>query len=218
MYKNLVGLATAVLAIGAAAVQPAVAPASSSQVREPEALAHAREIRAEIDARYRRPHGPRLAVTEASSTGVVDSFTLFGSPLEVPRVVPAENGIYYAICPVRATCPYPGRAARPATAFLPRRLALELALRTFLETSATVVVVSLPTPRFVLLIVERDELLADVDAPALRDALSGDPATAPEPPLRPVVDQLTLQHLFLAWALAPVSDTRETLVASCLFP
>src|SRR6266508_3972739 len=162
MSKNLVALATAALAIGAAAVQPAVAPASSSQVREPEALAHAREIRAEIDVRYRRPHGPRLAVTEASSTGVVDSFTLFGSPLEEPRVVPAENGIYYAICPVRATCPYPGRAARPATAFLPRRLALELALRTFLETSATVVVVSLPTARFVLL-VERDELLADVD-------------------------------------------------------
>ncbi len=218
MYKNLVGLATAVLAIGAAAVQPAVAPASSSQVREPEALAHAREVRAEIDARYRRPHGPRLAVTEASSTGVVDSFTLFGSPLEEPRVVPAENGIYYAICPVRATCPYPGRSARPATAFLPRREALELAVRTFLETSATVVVVSLPTPRFVLLILERDELMADVDAPALRDALAGDPAVAPDPTVRQAVEQLTRPRLFLAWALVPISDSRETLVASCLFP
>jgi hypothetical protein len=217
MFKILVALATAALAVGAAAELPAPASADSSPA-QPEALAHAREIRAEIDARYRRPHGPRLAVTEASSTGVVDSFTLFGSPLKEPRVVPAENGIYYAICPVRATCPYPGRAARPATAFLPRRLALELALRTFLETSATVVVVSLPTPRFVLLILERDELLADVNPPGLRDALSGDPAAAPEPALRRVVDQLTLQHLFLAWALAPVSETRETLLASCLFP
>ena len=178
MFKILVALATAGLAVGAAAALPAPVSADLSPAQR-ESLAHAREIRAEIDARYRKPHGPRLAVTEASSTGVVDSFTLFGSPLEEPRLVPAENGIYYATCPVRATCPYPGRAARPATAFLPRRLALELALRTFLETSAPVVVVSLPTPRFILLIVERHELLADVDAPALRDALSGDPVVAP---------------------------------------
>jgi hypothetical protein len=217
MFKILVALATAALAVGAAAALPAPVSADLSPP-QPDALAHAREIRAEVDARYRRPHGPKLAVTEASSTGVVDSFTLFGNALEEPRVVPADNGIYYAICPVGATCPYPGRSARPATAFLPRREALELALRTFLETSATVVVVSLPTPRFVLLIVERDDLLADVDAPALRDALSGDPAAATEPALRRVVDQLTLPHLFLAWALAPVSGTRETLVASCLFP
>jgi hypothetical protein len=217
LFKILVALATAALAVGTAAALPAPVSADLSPP-QPEALAHAREIRAEIDARYRRPHGPRLAVTEASSTGVVDSFTLFGSPLEEPRVVPAENGIYYAICPVGATCPYPGRSARPATAFLPRREALELAVRTFLETSATVVVVSLPTPRFVLLILERDELMADVDAPALQDGLAGDPAVAPDPPLRRLVDQLTLQHLFLAWGLAPVSDTRETLLASSLFP
>jgi hypothetical protein len=44
--------------------------------------------------------------------------------------------------------------------------------------------VSLPTPRFVLLIVERDELMADVDALALRDVLSGDPTTAPAAPLQ----------------------------------
>jgi len=217
MSKNLVMLATATLAVGTAAALPAPVSANLSPT-QPEALAHAREIRAEVDARYRRPHGAKLAVTEASRTGVVDSFTLFGNPLEEPRVVPAANGIYYATCPVRATCPYPGRSARPATAFRPRRLALELALRTFLETSATVVVVSLPTPRFVLLIVERDELMAGVDTAALRNALSGDPAAAADSPLRRVVDQLTLPHLFLAWALAPVSDTGETLVASCLFP
>ena len=73
--------------------------------------------------------------------------------------MPADNGIHYAICPVRATCPYPGLAlARPASAFIPRRQALELALRTFLETSATVVSVSLPTPEYVFFLVERDEL------------------------------------------------------------
>jgi hypothetical protein len=217
MFRILVALATAAWAVGAAAAFPAPVSADLSPA-QPGALAHAREIRAEVDARYRRPHGPRLAVTEASTTGVIDSFTLFGNALEEPRVVPADNGIYYAICPVGATCPYPGRSASPARAFLPRREALELALRTFLETSATVVVVSLPTQRFVLLILERDELTAEVDTAALRDALLGDPRAAPEPPLRRAVDQLTLPHLFLAWALAPISDTRETLVATCLFP
>ena len=59
--------------------------------------------------------------------------------------------------------------------------------------------------------------MADVGTAALGDALFGDPAAA-DPPLRRVIDQLTLPHVFLAWALAPVSDTRETLVASCLFP
>ena len=120
MFKILVALATAALAVGAAAALPAPVSADLSPA-EPGALAHAREIRAEVDARYRRPHGPKLAVTEASTTGVIDSFTLFGNALEEPRVVPADNGIYYAICPVGATCPYPGRSARPATAFLPRR-------------------------------------------------------------------------------------------------
>jgi hypothetical protein len=183
-----------------------------------DALAHAREIRAEVDARYRRPHGRGLAVTEASPTDVIDSFTLFASPLEEPRVVPAGDGIYYAICPARATCPYPGRSARPAASFLPRREALELAVRTFLETSADLVVVSLPTPRFVLLVLERDEVMAAVDGSALRDALSGDPAASPDLPLRRIVDHLTRPRLFLAWALVPISETRETLFASCLFP
>lgn len=218
MVRADLHLAAWFAALGAAAALVAPAPAISSQPLEQEALAHARQIRAEVSARYRKPHGARLAVTEASTTDVIDSFTLFTSPLEEPRGVPAVNGIYYAICPVRATCPYPGRSARSAAAFVPRREALELAVRTFLETSANLVVVSLPTRRFVLLVLERDEVMAAVDAPALRDALSGDPAAAPDPPLRRVVDQLTLQHLFLAWALVPISDTRETLFASCLFP
>src|SRR6266498_3330713 len=153
------------------------------------ALAHAREIRAEVDARYRRPRGLRLAVTEASTTGVIDSFTLFGSGMEMPRVVPAANGIYFAVCPVRATCPYPGRRfARSPAAFAPRRAALELAVRTFLEASA------------------------------LRDALAGDPASAPDVWLQSIVDEMTLPRLFAPWALAAVSETRETLVATCLWP
>jgi hypothetical protein len=190
-------------------------PGYDSQRR---AGAQAREIRADVYARYRSPHGPKLAGTEASATGLIDSFTLFANALEMPRIVSAANGIYFAICPVRATCPYPGRRfARSPGAFAPRRAALELAVRTFLETSADLVVVSLPTARFVLLVLERNDVMAEVDALALRDALLRDPTSAPDASLRRVVDRMSLPHLFLAWALAPVSETRETLVASCLF-
>jgi hypothetical protein len=182
------------------------------------ALAHAREIRAEVDARYRSRQGPRLAITEASETAVIDSFTLLASPVEMPRVVPADNGIYFAICPVRATCPYPGRRfSRSPTAFMPRRGAVELAVRTFLETSANLVVVSLPTARFVLLVLERDDVMGEVDADALHNALARDPTSAPDAWLRRIVDRMTLPRLFLAWALVPISETRETLFASCLF-
>lgn len=184
-----------------------------------DALAHAREIRGEVDARYRRPHGPRLAVTEASGTGVIDSFTLFASALELPRVVPAQNGIYFAVCPMRAVCPHPDRRfARAPEAFMPRRTGLELAVRTFLETSADLVVVSLPTTRFVLLVLERDDVMGEVDLPALRDALTGDPTSEPDARLRRIVDRMTLPRLFAPWALVPISETRETLVAACLWP
>jgi hypothetical protein len=101
---------------------------------------------------------------------------------------------------------------------MPRREALELAVRTFLETSADLVVVSLPTARFVLLVLERDDVMGEGDAPALRDALLGDPACAPDARLRGIVDQMTLPRLFAPWALVPISETRETLFAWCLFP
>src|SRR4051812_22771970 len=132
----------------------------------PPALLRAQKIRAQINARYLAPGGPKLAVTEASSTAVVESFSL-PAP-EGLRVVPTDGGIYFAICPQHARCPRPaGASARPAAAFLPRRQALELALRTFVETSADVVAVSLPTTRFVLFIVERGELERDVNMSTL---------------------------------------------------
>jgi hypothetical protein len=182
-------------------------------VSGPRTLVRAERIRAEVDARYR---GTGLAVTEASSTAVIDSFTLIAGA--EPRVVPAANGIYFAICPLRATCPNPGRSARGPTAFLPRREALDLAVRTFLETPADVVAVSLPTRRFVLLVLERDDVSGSVDAFALRDALAAAPVTGSYPELRTIVDRLTRPHLFAPSALVPVSPTRDTLVASSLFP
>ena len=75
--------------------------------------------------------------------------------------------------------PVPGPAFRPPRGRpRSRRLALELALRTFLETSADVVAVSLPTPRFIVFIVERTELAREVDVPTLANALGRDPSRA----------------------------------------
>ena len=135
------------------------------------------------------------------------------------RVVPAENGIYYAICPVRAICPYPSaRAARAASAFTPRRQALELALRTFLETSATVAAVSLPTRDYVFFLVERDELAAAVDMAALARALSGNPARAPAASVRRIVDEITRPRLFVPLGLAPTAGGLAALGAAPLWP
>jgi hypothetical protein len=156
--------------------------------------------------------GPRLAVTEASSTGdVVESFRLLAPDMRETRTLAADNGVYYAICPPAAICPYPApKFARPAADIVPRRLALELALRTFLETSADVVAVSLPTPRFILFVVERRELTRDVGIAALAKALNGDPRRALSQPLEHVVDRLTRPRLFLDLGLASTRSGRAS--------
>jgi hypothetical protein len=72
---------------------------------------------------------------------------------------------------------------------VPRRVALELAVRTFLETSANLVVPSLPTRRFIVLVFERDA----IDAHALSVALAGYPVSDRSPQLGSVVDTATLR-------------------------
>jgi len=210
--RRLLALTVAALTAGSVAVLHAGATPTPSQLDQ-ETLLRARAIRAEVDAHYRFVPGRKLAVREASTTSVLDSFTLISSYLAVPRVVPADNGVYFAICSARAHCPYPTRsAAWPVAAFLPRRQALELALRTFLETSAGLVVVALPTARPVMLVLERGDVMGAVDAPALLHDLAGDPGVA-DVALRRAVDQLTWPSLFAPIGLAPVLGTRETLVA-----
>jgi hypothetical protein len=199
---NRLGAFTAVaLSVIAAVAVPASAGAEPRTATD--MLARAEQIRVEVDARYRG-----LRVTEASSTDVIESLTLFDDGAD-PRVVPAANGIYYAICPTRATCPYPGRAARPAGALAPRRVALELAVRTFLETSADLVVVSLPTPRFILLVFERGV----IDTETVAEALAEYPAADRSPQLRTVVDTATLPRLYAPFALAPTGSGRDSLLA-----
>lgn len=188
----------------------AAAPASASPMLEPRSLARARTIRAQLDARYRVLPGHGLAVTEATSTGVVESFALLTPDLLETRFLPADNGIWYAICPVRASCPYPARRfARTAADLVTRRLALELALRTFLETTANVVAVALPTPRFITFVVERKELVREVDVNALVKSLSGNPARTPSASLRAVIDQVTRPRVFVAMGLEPAPNGRD---------
>ncbi len=214
MQRFAVALAIAVMTAGAAA-----AALARSNMLDPQALAHAHVIKSEVSARYLRQGGPRLAVTEASSTAVIDSYQLLTPDLQGLRIVSADNGIYYAICPVRATCPYPSsRMARAASAFAPRRQALELALRTFLETSATVAVVSLPTRDYVFFLVERDDLAAVVDMAALAKALSGNPARAPAASVRRIVDEITRPRLFVPLGLAPTAGGLAALGAAPLWP
>jgi hypothetical protein len=189
--------------------------ASSASALETEALTRARVIRAEVTARYRHAPGRKLAVTEATPTGVVESITLITDWLEPWRVVPADNGVYFAICAVRAKCPYPVRSAVwPAGTFLPRRMALELAVRTLVETSVDLVVVALPTARPAWVVVERDDLLASVDTSAVLDQLASNPAVI-DPPLRELVDRVTRPRLFVPLPILPPPD--DTIYALRLF-
>ena len=201
-------LAVATLLAGAASPLPAEASSATSAL-ERGTVARAQAIRARIDARYRSVSG--LAVTEATSTGVLESYALLTPDLQGSRVVSADSGIYFAICPVRATCPYPAaRYARPAADLAPRRLALELALRAFLETSADLVVVSLPTSRYVAFVVVRAELAREVDLPALATALGGDPSRVLAPPLAELVDRVTRPRIFVALGLEPTPSGRSS--------
>lgn len=202
-------LVLATLISGAMTAGPAHTSLTASAVvpeaLTPEALAQARVIRAEVDARYRQLPGRKLAVTEATTTGVVRTVTLVSDWLE-HRVVPTSNGIYFALCSPGARCPYPLRAAAwPTLAFLPRREALELALRTFLETSVSLVVVGLPTAKPVWVVFERDDLLAEMEAPAVLAQLAPSPAVV-YPALRALVGRLTRPRLYAPLPILPPPD------------
>jgi len=211
------GVAGAMVVIGAFAAAGSASPMASTL--EPRSLARAQTIRAQLDVRYRVVRGRGLAVTEASATGVIESFALLTPDLLETRLLPADNGIYYAICPVGASCPYPApRFTRPAADLFQRRLALELALRTFLETSADVVAVSLPTPRFIFLVVEREELAREVDLSAVAKALDRDPSRPLPSSLGVIVDRVTRPRIYVALGLEPTNSGRDTLVAVPRWP
>jgi hypothetical protein len=180
---------------------------------EPDALTRAHAIRAEVNARYRPLPGRELVVTAATSTGAGSWLALWNHDWLGGRIVPTDNGIFFDTCSARATCPYPARrAAWRVDAFMPRRLALELAVRTFLETSVSLVVVSLPTAQPVWAVFEREDLFANIDAQAVLDRLASSPAVI-DFPLRELVGRLTRPRLFAPAALGP----DDSIVAVRLF-
>src|SRR6266508_1434824 len=87
--KLAVASMTAIAAVSAAMVGAVAAPAggATTPASSADAVGRAAQIGVDVDARY-----PGLRVTEASSTAVIESLTLFDGA--DPRVVPADNGIY----------------------------------------------------------------------------------------------------------------------------
>lgn len=170
---------------------------------EPTTQAQADSIRSDLQARARFLPEPALLITESTTTDAIDSFTLLSRDLLERRFIPAAGGVWYAICPVSAVCPFPRRRmARSAQELVPRRLALELVIRTFLETDAAVVGVALPTPRIVAVVLDRTEL-AEVDLPALARTLATAPLLDASVGVRRLVDELTLPRTYLFLGFEP---------------
>jgi hypothetical protein len=180
MRSTLLGLpALVAVLVGMGAATAGGAP-STAQIAPPTTIARAGAIRDEINGRIRLVAGAGLAVTEASSTDELETFSLLSEDLLDVRFVTARGGVWYAICPERAVCPYPAPwLARLANDHLVRHIALQLVVRTLLETDAPVVGVALPTPQFAALIVERAELARTVDLATVARALSTQPLLDP---------------------------------------
>ncbi len=210
--RRWLALTSVALATGASAAVPAHSSATAPTLT-PNALSGTQAIRADVTARYRLLPGRKLVVTAATSTEGASMLVLMTADWLEGRIVPTDNGIFFDTCAARATCPYPvRRGAWSVAAFVPRRLALELALRSFLETTVSLVVVSLPTPHPVWVVFERDVLLADLDAPAVLDRLASSPATT-DLSLRELVVRLTRPRL-----VAPVvMGSDDSIVAVRLF-
>jgi hypothetical protein len=192
---SLVALLMLVGLVGTAVGQ---ASPTASETTSPRTLAQARTIRAELNAQLRLTPSLRLRMPEATSTEPVSWFTLLSEDVFERRFVPAQGGVWYSICVAKGPCVSPApRLTRPAADLTPRRLALELAVRTFLETDAPVVGVSLPTPRFVAVILERDELERTTDMESLARTLQEEPLRAPSASLQLTVDELTRPRTYL---------------------
>jgi len=171
-------------------------------------LERARRIAREVETRQ-RPAGPRIDVTDVSLTLVVASVELGASGAQPGRTIPADRGVHFAVCPAgTVSCATAERRNTPRAVPAAGRIGLELALRTFLETSASLVVVSLPRAerRPTALVFERS-FLRGIDADALLRQL-GEDATAGDR-----LDRVARRHLVALAGLASYSQTRDSLLA-----
>jgi hypothetical protein len=83
-----------------------------------------------------------------------------------------------------------------------------------METSVSLVIVALPTAKPVWVVFERDDLLANIDAPALLAQFANPPAAA-DTAFRELIGQLTRPRLFLPLPILP--PPRDTIYAVRLF-
>lgn len=162
-------------------------------------LARADAIRADAQARMQLLPGAQLRLAAPTTMDEIEWFMLLSDDLLGQRFVTAGNGVWYSICARRGPCVAPAsRLTRPAADHTARRLALELAAQTFLETDARVVAVSLPTPRVVVVVFVRDELAREADVVSLASQLQRQPLhIVPSAGLRDLVDTLTRPRTYL---------------------
>ena len=78
----------------------------------------------------------------------------------------------------------------------------------------SLVVVALPTARPTWVVVERDDLFANIDAPTVRDWLALNAAVV-DKPLRELVGRFTRPRLFVPLPILPPPD--DTIYAAPLF-
>ena len=162
-------------------------------------LERAQAIRTDVGARMQRLPGAQLRLGAPATTDEIEAFMLLSEDLLGQRFVAAGNGMWYSICARRGPCVAPARRlTRPAADHVARRLALELAVRTFLETDAPVVAVSLPTSRVVVVVLVRDELAREAELDSLASRLRRQPLhIAPSARLSDLVDTLTRPRTYL---------------------
>ena len=211
MRKVVLALIVAALAV----VTAATAVAGSNSL-DPRALTQARKIKAEITARYVRPEGPKLAVTEASPTGVIESYLLLTADFLGLRVVPADNGIHYAICPVRATCPYPGPRCGSTGERLHRLAGRPSSSRC--EHSSRRRRRSSPSrfpPASTSSSSSSATSFGQVDMAALAKTLSRQPARSPPPRCDGSVDEITRPRLFVPLGLEPTPERTSSHSVRC---
>jgi len=168
-------------------------------------LAHARRIALRVG--QRSVGVSRLAVTDVSLTSIVATIELGAGRSRPARSIPADEGIHFAVCPAASsTCLAPARDGSQAAARAARRLGLELALRTFLETSAKLVVVALPRAKAPIALVFERSLLDVIDGEASLRRLHRNSV-----PLERL-DRIVGAHLVALAGLASYSQTRDSLL------
>jgi hypothetical protein len=203
-----IAVGAAVLALGflaTASLSHASSPTSESVTSR---LAYALSIREDLHARMRLLPGAKLRLADPTPTDVLESFVLLSPDLLGQRTLPASGGIWYSICPRTGPCAAPARRlTRPASDVAVHRLALELAARTFLETDAPLVAISLPTPDIVAVVFERSELARDVDLRSLAVALRKAPVRGSRADaIEAQVAELTRPRTYLHLGLEPAPN------------